>query len=162
MAISLSFSVKDLTAALSKEEAEAVASGGLDGNEVWYEYLTQADDRVRPSHAALHGTRWRVDDPDAPTPPLDYGCRCFIRYIAAPESVASKILPEAGGDLSNRSDAFKSWLNENATGWGKIAQEAKKLRPGDRLEHIVDSLVDEDIASPSLARDVAFMILSAI
>jgi hypothetical protein len=160
VAISLSFSVKELLAGLSKQEAETVAAGGLDGSEVWYEYLTQADDRVRPSHAALHGTRWRADDPNAPTPPLDYGCRCFIRYIAAPNSVAAEVLPEADGPLSNMKAAFTQWLDGNVDGWKAIRTEAKKLNKADQLQFIIDELVESEAANTSTARDVAFMILS--
>jgi hypothetical protein len=41
---------------------------------VWFRYVTQQDGAVRPAHAKLHGTIWRLDDPNAPIPPLDYGC----------------------------------------------------------------------------------------
>jgi len=159
--IKVSFRVGDLVQDLSKQELGELSEGALDGDHVWYEYLTQEDDRVRPSHAALHGTRWRADDPSAPTPPTDYGCRCFIRYIAAPESLASKVLPEASGALSNRNDSFKLWLNDNTDGWKNIAKAAKQLRPVDRLEFIREELIDGGVAS-SLARDQAFMIMSVI
>lgn len=162
MAISLSFSVKELASALSKQEAEHIAAGGLDGDSCWYEYLTQADDRVRPSHAALHGTRWRADDPNAPTPPLDYGCRCFIRYIAAPNSVAAKILPEAEGPLSTLKESFTTYLNQNADGWKAIAKEARKVNKADKLQFIMEELVDAEVANTTNARDIAFMIMSVL
>lgn len=59
---------------LRPDQQKAIEQGGFSGDEVWVEFLTQRDNRVRPAHAALHGTFWRVDDPLAPTPPLDYGC----------------------------------------------------------------------------------------
>jgi len=45
-------------------------------------FMTQADERVRPEHAALHGTVWKLDDPNRPVPPLGYGCRCYEEYRA--------------------------------------------------------------------------------
>ncbi len=161
MSIVISFSVADLTKALSKKELAAIEAGGLDGDEVWYRYRTQMDDRVRPSHASLEGTLWRCDDPNAPTPPTAYGCRCYIEYCAAPDSVASKILPEADGELANRNASFALWLNANQDGWKSIAKEAATLRPVDRLEFIREELIDAG-TSGSLARDIAFMILSLV
>ncbi len=160
MGISISFDLASLKKALTDVEAEEISAGGLDGADVWYEYLTQEDDRVRPSHAALHGTRWKADDPNAPTPPLDYGCRCFIRYIAAPDSNAAEVLPEAKGELSNRSDAYETYLDDNVDDWKPIAKEAKQMRPVDRLQFIVESLIDAGAGAH--ARDIAFMILSVL
>ncbi len=166
MGIEVSFNLNDLANVLTDGEMSAfngvdAGADALDGQEVWYEYLTQNDDRVRPSHEALHGTRWRVDDPDAPTPPIDYGCRCFIRYIAAPGSVEAKILPEADGELSNRSDAFRSWLDDNVKDWSKIAQNVKKLPPDERLSAINEAL-KTDGQDASEAKDIAFMILGLL
>ncbi len=161
MGISLSFNVAELTKAIGQIAAEAIADGGLDGKETWYEYLTQEDDRVRPSHAALHGTRWRADDPDAPTPPLDYGCRCFIRYIAAPNSNAAEILPEAAGPLSNRADAYSKYLNEHVSEWEKIAGEAKKIAPANRYQFILAELQDVGYTLTD-SREYAAMILGTL
>ncbi len=161
MAISLSFSVNDLLKALGASKAEDIAQGGLDGAECWFEYLTQQDDRVRPSHAALHGTRWRADDPDAPTPPLDYGCRCFIRYIAAPGSDAAEVLPEASGDLSNRTDAYGQYLDREHDGWRTIAKAASGMRATSRFQFILGELQDDGM-SLTLAREIAGMILAII
>lgn len=86
----LSVSIADLQAALDPGERAAVEAGALDPREVWYEFVTLEDDRVRPSHRALHGTVWKVGDPNAPVPPLDYGCRCSLRYVAPPGSVAAR------------------------------------------------------------------------
>ena len=43
-----------------------------------YEYVTVGDDRVRPEHAELDGTKLPKDDPFWKTfwPPNGYGCRC--------------------------------------------------------------------------------------
>lgn len=53
----------------------ADATGGtLPADAVQVVFMTRADERVRPSHAALHGRVFRLDDPSLPVPPLDYGC----------------------------------------------------------------------------------------
>ncbi len=166
MPIEISFNVADLLKSLSPDEAAAFSGdestqAAVLGDDVWYQYLTQNDDRVRPSHAALHGTVWKVDDPDAPTPPLDYGCRCFIRYCAAPDSIASKVLPETGEELGTVPQAYRSYLSENIDNWQSMAQEAKNVSPSNRLESIMASL--KDAGHPGgLLRDIAYMILSVI
>lgn len=48
-------------------------------SEIWgYEYLTVGDERVRPAHAALHGTRYAKDNPRLRIiwPPAGFNCRC--------------------------------------------------------------------------------------
>ena len=72
--LDVSVGVPDLLAAMTPAEQTALARGALDPREVWYEFVTLEDDRVRPSHRALHGTVWKAGDPNAPVPPLDYGC----------------------------------------------------------------------------------------
>ncbi len=168
MSINVTFSVADLLAVLPKEQADAyngITTGDSDisvlGDDAWYQYLTQDDERVRPSHAALHGTYWKVDDPDAPTPPLDYGCRCFIRYCGAPDSAASKLLPEATDGLGNVKEAYTSYLNDNINGWESMAQAAMKVVPGARMEHLTASLKAAGYPSAVL-RDLAYMILSVM
>lgn len=81
MAEELVISVDDLLGALTARDRQALASGAA-SEEVWYQFVTMEDDRVRPSHAALHGTVWRSGDPSAPVPPLDYGCRCILRPVS--------------------------------------------------------------------------------
>lgn len=52
-------------------------------------YLTQLDNRVRPYHASLHGFTALKSDPvwaNGLTPPLDYGCRCYLQETNAPVS----------------------------------------------------------------------------
>jgi hypothetical protein len=74
---------------------KVAGEGVLLDSSVWFRYVTQEDGRVRPEHRALHGKIFRFDDPNAPIPPLDYGCRCGIEYVAQPGSAAAEILPEA-------------------------------------------------------------------
>jgi hypothetical protein len=54
------------------------------------QFMTQADDRVRAEHAVLHGTVWDAGDPQRPVPPLDYGCRCYLRHVTTDKSTAEK------------------------------------------------------------------------
>ena len=86
---------QDLIAALDQDDRDALTAGAFDGDDVWFMFRTQDDDRVRPEHEALDGTVWRVGDPAAPVPPLDYGCRCFMEYVARPGSEAAAVLPAA-------------------------------------------------------------------
>lgn len=74
--ISLDLSAGNLIkgATLTDEERAELSKGSLPGDAVWFRLVTQGDDRVRPSHRALHGTVWKVGDPEAPVPPMDYGC----------------------------------------------------------------------------------------
>ncbi len=48
-----------------------------------YEYVTVGDDRVRPNHEALHGTRYPKDDPMLQEiwPPNGFNCRCTMVEI---------------------------------------------------------------------------------
>lgn len=43
------------------------------------EFKTQGDERVRASHAALDGLRYRKSEfPDALVPPIEWACRCYL------------------------------------------------------------------------------------
>lgn len=111
---------------------------GLDPNTVYFQYLATTNDatgdhdpdqppapRCRPSHAALHGTIWRVDDIRAPIPPLGYGCRCAMRYLAKPGTRAAKVVPPAPAPPDTRpEDAFRVWLDAHVPGWRKVAKAA--------------------------------------
>lgn len=78
----------------------------------YWEYVTVGDDRVRDSHAALHGKVWRANDPEALAhyPPNGYQCRCS----AIPREDAGDGLDIAvprnkkTGDYEAISDGFNS------------------------------------------------------
>ncbi len=118
---------------LSDADRESLAGGSLPGGSVWFRLVTQGDDRVRPSHRALHGTVWRVGDPEAPVPPMDHGCRCMVEYVAAPDSPAAAILPPAEALPVPPSQAYAEWLTGELAGWQGIAQAVRKLAPSDQL-----------------------------
>lgn len=75
-----------IRAEVDGEIAAATAAGGaLDPDQVMIQFVcttgdgghdpdVEPDERVRPHHAALHGTTWRLDDMSAPIAPLDFGC----------------------------------------------------------------------------------------
>lgn len=108
--IDLGVTEGDLLAALDARDAGALATGALDPGEVWFEFVTQEDDKVRPGHAALHGTVWRVGDPAAPVPPIDYGCRCGMRYVAPPGGRAEKYLPKAPTTPKTHAEVLAAYL----------------------------------------------------
>ena len=164
--ITLTISVSDLAASLAKQDAAALATGALDRTQVWYEFLTQEDTRVRPSHRALHGTVWRSGDPNAPVPPLDYGCRCFIRYVAAPGSEAANILPTAPSAPTTQAEAIGTFLDKDPTltaagiDWRKLAAQADALDRADRERFLAMSIAKAADMPMGHAREVARMILS--
>ena len=53
----------------------------------YWQYMTVADERTRPEHAALHGKVFRADDPFWQNfyPPNGWGCRCFVRNLTKHE-----------------------------------------------------------------------------
>ena len=64
-----------------------------------YEYNTVEDDRVRPNHTALHGTRYAKDSPQLAEvwPPNGYNCRCTMLEIfdvGTPNPPAATVLVE--------------------------------------------------------------------
>jgi hypothetical protein len=153
----LAIGVDDLLANLTADNAAALGGGALDGGQVWYQFLTQQDDRVRPSHRALHGTVWTAGDPSAPMPPLDFGCRCYISYVAAPGSPASRILPTAPSSPTTQADAFGAFLDAEAAGW-RTAWKAAQDRPaGDAVPSMTDWLMTKHGFSLPQARDAASM-----
>ncbi len=163
MPISASFSIKDLVESLTKEEIDDLGSTGgeFDGDSTWYTYWTVNDDAVRPSHAALHGTVWKIDDPEAPTPPLAYGCRCYIEYCAAPDTPMAKVIPVAKAELSTKAIVYSEYLSNHVDDWKKLGKQALKLSPADRMGYLIDSMKDDGL-SGYLAREYAGMILIAI
>lgn len=156
----LTVSTADIAANLTSENAAALAAGPLDGGQVWYEFLTQQDDRVRPSHRALHGTVWRAGDPAAPMPPLDYGCRCFISYRAAPGSAAAKVLPVATSEPTTQDAAFGAFLDGEASGWRTALAAAEKGPAGDILPTMAQYFQGTGM-SAAQARDAARMAMAA-
>ena len=85
----------------------------------YWKYLTLGDERVRESHAALHGLILPADDPFWKThyPPWDWGCRC--RVIAVTEGEYQETVGAgrvAGNFNPTESNRTKGWaLGKEAT-----------------------------------------------
>jgi hypothetical protein len=113
------------------------------------------DERVRPSHAALHGTVWRMDDPAAPIPPLDFGCRCSIRYLSKPGTTAERVLPPAESEpVTDPAKPAKDWLNANAKGWEKVADAVAEAEPQEAIQ-----AANKAADAAGLSRPIARLIL---
>ncbi len=145
-------SLPKISSAQETKDGRALDSG------VWFKFVTQQDDRVRPSHAALHGTVWRLDDPDAPVPPLDYGCRCGIEYVADPNSPAADVLPEAETDPTTPEKAYSEYLDETLPKWEKYANQVKGSHREDYVNDLALVIQKAEGGTLSDARDFAEMI----
>jgi hypothetical protein len=161
-----------LSLAITGLSAEAMAEietsgGSLDPEQVWFQYLCttasghdpdeEPDAKVRPSHAALHGTVWRIDDPAAPIPPVDWGCRCSLRYCAPPNSTAAEILPPAPSQpVTDPSAPVRTWLDDNVPDWRAITDAAAKVAP--QQAETVAFAVAKDMG---VSREIARLALQA-
>ena len=59
--------------------ASIAQKGMMNCEETWLTYMTQQDERVRESHAALEGETYQKSDfPAELIPPIDFGCRCYL------------------------------------------------------------------------------------
>lgn len=170
MSIAINFSVSDLI--LSAEQAASAELGVLDAEQVYFQFICQTtdgghdpdgvpDDKVRPTHAALHGTVWRIDDPYAPIPPIDWGCRCAGRHVGKPESLAEKVFNAAAKTEPQPIGLhFGNWLDKAVPNWQRALDATKKVHPIDR-EGAVYLWLKEN-APAYASHDVSKMILSAI
>jgi len=97
-------------------------------------YVTAKDERVRDSHAQLHGATYPIDDPfwDKYYPPNGYNCRCTVQQVAGPQRDADGI-----------PDDIPTALRDNP---GKSGRLYAKTHPyflevaDDRLRTVVDQL----------------------
>lgn len=91
-------------------------------------FVTMLDERVRPEHAALHGTIWYANDPNAPTPPLGPGCRCKLIPYAENEKAAEdtglEIVPRETPEPGN--EALEKF-------WQEAEQSEKSANPGAKV-----------------------------
>ncbi len=155
---------------LSPELTKSLDGGALDGDEVWVEFLCQTDengehdpneppdDKVRPSHAAFHGQLFPVGE--APVPPLDYGCRCAIRYVAKPNSEAAAVLQvEAPRDeTTTPKDATTGWLDKNVPNWGQLKEVAESSTPSEAIGNVQAKAKELGIEKP---RAIAEMVVDS-
>lgn len=142
-------------------------SGALDPEQVYVQFLCttasghdpdeQPDDHVRPAHAALHGRVFRLDA-GAPIPPLDYGCRCAIRYVAKPGTMAERALDVTAPSEPEDSviPAQQEWLDANAEGWRQVAKAASEAPPQERA-----GVAYKTAKRLGFTRDIAQLAISA-
>jgi hypothetical protein len=111
------------------------AGGVLDPDAVLVRFHTQQDERVRPSHAALEGRVFRLDDPGRPSPPLDYGCRCWLEYVAVPETHAERVLEPADEPPTTPPEAYADHLDDmvGRKAWSRIRAKVDALPAPRRL-----------------------------
>ena len=110
------------------QSAVAFSAGQWNGNQdpaiddiLWgYEYTTVGDDRVRPGHAALDGTRAPKDDPIWRTifPPCGWNCRCSVIEIFEGDSLTRRKAPLEGGQADagwgfNPGEVFRDALPDS-------------------------------------------------
>lgn len=165
--ISLEFNLADMR----PDQAPAMAGGTLDPESVHFQFIctteggghdpeAEPDDRVRDSHKALHGTVWRIDDPTAPIPPINFGCRCGMRYCGAPGSVEAVVLgADAPTPPTTVPVAFADWLNVRLPTWRTYADLAKEQSKPDRLGAVYIALKESGVSGD--LRELARMIVSA-
>jgi hypothetical protein len=152
-------------------EDQKALEGPLDPDQVFYQYVCQTtdgghdpegtpDERVRPSHAALHGLVFRLDDPTAPIPPIDFGCRCAMAYVGKPDSLASRIFgAEAPTAPTTRPVAFAGWLATTVPDLSAVVRAVIAAPPASRLAVAWDELTAQGVRE---ARDVARMVVEAV
>ena len=68
----------------------------------YWEYLTAGDDRVRPTHAALHGVILPANHPfwNDHFPPWSYNCRCTARPVDSIPEGYNPAKPDPEGDAT--------------------------------------------------------------
>lgn len=156
----VAITLSELADALTPGNARALKGGALDGEQVWFTYRTQQDDHVRPSHAALNGTVWRVGDPNAPIPPIDFGCRCFSSFCAKPGSPAAKILPTAQAEPTTQAEVWSAYLDENVEGWRDMMRGLYAMVLPDRINSLALRIQAKTGKMLADSRELARMALS--
>ena len=156
---------------LRPDQKKAMDKGALDPEQVHFQYICQTeggghdpegepDEKVRDSHRALHATVWRLDDPFAPIPPIGFGCRCGMRLVGKPGSVAEEVLGVAAPtEPTNVQDAFSYFLDDAIPKWKEYAKKASKLKPLDQAGSVYLSL--KAAGTDGDSRELARMILAA-
>jgi hypothetical protein len=147
--------------ALDDRRQKHLEGGGLDRTEVMYEYHTQQDDRVRPSHAALEGTTWDLGDPFAPVPPCGINCRCWMTYVAKPKSAAAQIIPEATNAPKPVAKVYAEHLDKTIPDWRDMIEATADVERSARLLAIVALIKAKHASHTADAKDLALMMIEA-
>jgi hypothetical protein len=164
MPIAVEFSLDDLPADFVEKlvaEGGGGAGGALPEAAVWYVYHSHHDAKVRPSHLALDGSVWRMDDPKAPVPPIDINCRCWIEPVADPDSAAAHVLPPAEEDPKPLGEVYAAALDKAVRPWRDIAEAATHQPAAVRFEFLTEAMRGL-FTTRAEASEYARMILVAI
>lgn len=156
-----------ISAQIQADADQIAANGGaLDPDKVYFQFVCSTgdgqhdpegtpDDKVRPAHACFHGTVWRLDDPGAPVPPLNYGCRCAMKIVGKPGTEAAKILdPAPSTPETNAKAPATRYLEEVAPKWEQVAKAAAEAPPAQAISTAME--VAKDLG---YSRDIARMAL---
>jgi SPP1 gp7 family putative phage head morphogenesis protein len=68
------------------------------------QFMAVLDQNTRPTHRALNGLVFRLDDPfwDTHWPPLDWGCRCSVRQLSDRDVAKRRLtISEGAGHLTD-------------------------------------------------------------
>lgn len=151
---------------LGKEDKKTLEKGAL-SEDVWVQFIcstengydpeSEPDDRVRPSHAAFHGKVFRMQD--APVPPLDYGCRCAIRYVAAPDTPATKLVRVADDEPTTTTEATEDWLKDNVDVYDTLKRAAAAASKNDMLSVVTIKAKELGVEDP---RSIATMVVDVV
>lgn len=133
----------------------------------YVQYLTRGDDRVRPSHRALHGKIYMANSPAlaAVFPPNDFRCRCFVEQLAGDELEGRDVEFHAppARELSESGYSFNPALGVSGNGmlpkdnWMPALSESyqEDMR---KMEAILDRSPVRTVASKALGWISAFFI----
>jgi hypothetical protein len=161
--------LSDLFKSVVADAAKAVdAAGGALGDDVYVQFICSTengfdpdsppDDRVRASHAAFHGQIFRLAD--APVPPLDYGCRCAIRYVAKPDTKAAEVLDEtASEDPTTPIEATEAWLEEFVPQWRTLSRSAAAATKKEAITSATLKAKELGISDPRMIAEMVVDVL---
>jgi len=117
--------------ALSYAGAQYARAQELKDKFPYWEYSAILDQRTRPSHRALDGKYFAIDNPEF-WPPLGFNCRCTIILISKAEALrkgikVDKITPQMRANLQNaefigdKNHSYNLWLKEQQKAMSQAA-----------------------------------------
>lgn len=77
---------------------------GADDSLWGWEYVTQHDDRVRPTHEAMDGLRFATGEGKTVFPPWEWGCRCTATWITKTQAGENAVTATIPGSVERALD----------------------------------------------------------
>jgi hypothetical protein len=101
----------------------------------YWQYLTMGDERVRDSHAKLHGLILPADDPfwDDHYPPWDWNCRCQVVPVSEAEYRATIAAGRVPSQMDLTGDIVKDY-GKKRLGWTLEKAGLKQLETIGRID----------------------------